>query len=261
MVNTRSKHEDSTSEDSTVGEDAEFSLEIIYNEIKTLKSEMLTKIEQSREDIIIQLQNENNILKEEIGKLKIEMCSKDKIITKLSNKIENLENNVKKSDRMIDLERKLADSQQYQRRNNIEINGIPSDISQDKLEDTVLNIASAINVEISEYDIEACHRLKNNNTIVRFTNRKICEDLFRGSKKLKEARTFRKAGLKDKVYINNNLCPYYKFLWIKAKLLKQKNFISRYYTWNGIVHIKIKDDSSPMRITHIIDLIRLFPDN
>ena len=116
------------------------------------------------------------------------MCSKNEIKNNLSTKVKNLEVSALDTDRIVDLERKLADSQLYQRRNNIEISGIPESITQDKLEKTVVNIANAINVDISEYDIEACHRLKNNNptgtakTIVRFTNRKICEDLFHGCK-------------------------------------------------------------------------------
>ena len=71
--------------------------------------------------------------------------------------------------------------QQYSRRESLVISGIPENIGQDKLENTVLDILRTVGVRnVSSYEITAVHRLPKNSrnkypskTIVRFTNRKI----------------------------------------------------------------------------------------
>ncbi len=49
--------------------------------------------------------------------------------------------------------------QQYGRRNNIEINGIPNDVKDSSLEGKVVDILTKVGVDVSSDDIEACHRL------------------------------------------------------------------------------------------------------
>ena len=53
----------------------------------------------------------------------------------------------------------VESNNQYVRRNNIEISGVPNDILDDELEDNVVDILSKIDVKIKRRDIEACHRL------------------------------------------------------------------------------------------------------
>ena len=61
-------------------------------------------------------------------------------------------------ERIIELERTVNNVDQYIRRENFEVSGIPDDISQDNLEDEVINIINTItNDTIASRDIEACH--------------------------------------------------------------------------------------------------------
>ena len=69
--------------------------------------------------------------------------------------------------------------EQYGRRNNIIISGIPDSVKTEDLEESVTEILSDIHVKVTTNDIEACHRVgKSDNkigstkTIVRFVNRK-----------------------------------------------------------------------------------------
>ena len=88
------------------------------------------------------------------------------------------------------------------------------------LEEKVIEIVKIINVSIEKRDIEACHRLKSRNptaikrTIVRFINRKNCDNLHRNKKKLKDntevKNKLKKIGIHNNVFVNNNLCPYNK---------------------------------------------------
>ena len=127
-------------------------------------------------------------------------------------------NLVRKSNVLISVEKDVVDLQQYIRRNNIEVVGIPSNIVDKDLERTVIDIADSIDVKISKNDIEACHRLKDRRnptgpkrTIVRFINRKKCDALHRNKKKLKDDPVKDKIrlilGSRNKVFINANLCP------------------------------------------------------
>ena len=59
--------------------------------------------------------------------------------------------------------------------NNIEIQGIPSNIDDDSLEDKVIEMLAEAHIVATKSDIDDCHRLgKNGSTIVRFVNRKFC---------------------------------------------------------------------------------------
>ena len=49
--------------------------------------------------------------------------------------------------------------EQYMRRNNVEIQGIPSIVHGNLLEDKVIAIFSKLNITASKSDIEGCHRL------------------------------------------------------------------------------------------------------
>ena len=89
------------------------------------------------------------------------------------------ENNKLLQNKIYDVEVKSASNDQYSRRNNLEIAGIPENINHEKLESTVCNLLDKLNIRVGWNDIEACHRLKNHpksidpaKTIVRFVNRK-----------------------------------------------------------------------------------------
>ena len=67
----------------------------------------------------------------------------------------------------------------YNQRNNLETRGIPSNVSDNALEDKVIDIFHSLNINVSKNDIENCHRLGKadlKNTIVQFVNCKFCHE-------------------------------------------------------------------------------------
>jgi len=88
-------------------------------------------------------------------------------VKKLQKKVVLLENE------LCSLKENLECNDQYNRRNNIEISGIPTE------EEKIIEIRRKTDVEISANDIEACHRLPskkgNKKVIVKFVNRKKTE--------------------------------------------------------------------------------------
>ena len=72
---------------------------------------------------------------------------------RLRMKVNNLENKV------MSLEINGNHLEQYGIRNNLDITGIPDDVSEENLEEKVIQVLSEIKVNVSSSDIEACHRI------------------------------------------------------------------------------------------------------
>ena len=109
--------------------------------------------------------------------------------------------------RIINLEKQQSKSEQYNRRNNVEISGISNEVSDQNLEQTVIGICKDSGIEVNPLDIEGCHRLPlgrnaTNTTkqvIVKFVNRKHSEAMLQRKKDINQ---------KSKVFVSHSLCPY-----------------------------------------------------
>ena len=53
----------------------------------------------------------------------------------------------------------LNKQDQYSRHNNLDIQGIPDSVSDNQLEEKVIEIFNQINVKIDKFDIEDCHHM------------------------------------------------------------------------------------------------------
>ena len=109
--------------------------EYITNLEKNLLSRFdeLTKELLNVKDVIIKnLQAENERLREKF-------CS-------LEGKVTSLEINQNKPE-------------QYGRRNNIEVSGIPDSVKNNCLEKKYISVFTSVGINVKSYDIEACHRI------------------------------------------------------------------------------------------------------
>lgn len=140
---------------------------------------------------------------------------------------------------------------------------------QHELEKKVIDIAKELDVKITEDEIEACHRINKGknakpntprNVIIRFVNRKKCENLL-SKKKCVSSIDTKKLGLGgNRIYINNNLCPYYRFIWGQIKNLHSHGIINRFWTFNGVVNYSLTENSAGTKVLHMNDLKSKFPD-
>jgi len=110
-------------------------LEHLSNQITSLRSDITDEISKQKEEIIDRLLKENQDLRSEIKSLKDELS--------------------KKGDKLY--ERDVIDLQQYVRRNNIELCGVPDNVADNVLEKKVIEIAKLIGIKVVSNDIEACH--------------------------------------------------------------------------------------------------------
>ena len=133
------------------------------------------------------------------------------------------------------LEKKLNDQEcyissidQYSRRNNTEIQGIPKTVKDEELESKVIDIFSALNISITSKDVADYHRLGKDgkNTIVRFVNRKHCYQALNRKMDLRIIDNSSRAFQPDvKLYLSENLTPYNQYLGWKCREFKRTSLI------------------------------------
>lgn len=200
------------------------------------------------------LKNLVDELRSEVEALKTSL--KDQAPCQLRPEIEKLKSSMKKN------EKDLSQFMQYNRRENIEIVGIPQSVSDQDLEGVVVNILQRIGVtHLSYYDIAGCHRLKNrktssSNVIVRFVCRKMVGECFDNAKNIRKA-----IPEFPNLRIEENLCPRYTTLYEKCEELRKQNKIKLLWTYNGQIYFT-KTNNKKERgkmILHESDLEYHFP--
>ena len=86
---------------------------------------------------------------------------------------------------LLGTEKQCWENVQYSRRECLVVR-IPNSVKDDALEDKVLNVFQEIGAEIGQCGIPACHRVKNSRTKLKFSNRKVCLQILRLKKQLKD---------------------------------------------------------------------------
>ena len=102
------------------------------------------------------------------------------------------------------LQVKLNQSDQYSRRDTVEISGVPKDSID--LENKTIKLFEKIDVTVVPSDIVACHPLKREGTvIVKFVNPKNAESVIKNRKKLRKSDTTSVWGTNCVNFINPSL--------------------------------------------------------
>ena len=204
-----------------------------------------------KETVIKNLLEENKRLKERVHQLEI-------------GQDDNLEY-------IIEVEKQSQNLEQYTRRNNLEINGIPNTIADENLESKCIEILGSVDIHVEKSDIEACHRLPTNNknkkkpkaVIIKFTNRKhveeACSKNHRG--KLKNCDKVALGFTENTdLYFNENLSPYFQHLSWMCRVLKRKKLISGTWFRDSKLFYKISDNTKPIKVVHPSELTDDFPE-
>lgn len=184
-----------------------------------------TEINTKYDEILMKLQLFEDF-KNQLSKMEITIYEKNEEIEKLSYRINNLE--------------------QYSRSNNIEIREV-AETEDENINNIILKIAKKVKIQINESDIEIAHRMKKFQgktpaIICKFKDRKMKESFLRRSKI-----TVTNAEItgieRGKVFISDNLSPYFKhLLWLTKSKAKSQNF--KYVWWRGKILVR-KDDGTP----------------
>lgn len=150
------------------------------------------------------------------------------------------------------LQERAIESEQYSRRNTLEIQGIPDRPNENVL-DTVRMVGKALDVNISNEMVEdACHRLpkqpsqKSSTLIVKFVRRFDKERLME-RRRVKRNLSTRHLGLggDDTIYINESLVPEKRRLLAQARLKRKEKNYEFLWVRNGVIKIR-KSQGSPI---------------
>ena len=167
------------------------------------------------------------------------------------------------------LEKSSQTNIQHSREWNVEIDGIPEEVGDDAddLEEAVLKLCKALNVDIEHFEIDTVHRLPSRNSpkpvIVRFMTRKTVRALHYNKNKLKYLNDLDIdiAGLDDdsRIYIRPSLSPYFNNLSFNCRVLKRNRLIRREkVSGKGKLSVELMDGNI-LKVMHSSDLTKNFP--
>ena len=218
-----------------------------YNKQQLIK--IFLEVQQQSNETINKLTNEIKLLKENYNKLESDISVSKNVSSLLTEQMNNVE-------------RQCWANAHYSRRECLEVVGIPSSVNVKDLEGKVCTIFNRIGVAVKTEDIEACQRLYNDKkTIVKFSKRKVCQQVLRVKKELKNIDPSELDFPEGTaIFINESLCSYYKMLWNKCKKLWEKKLIYTYFTSNGNIRYRIMENGNVNTVTHITDFKKNFPD-
>ena len=223
-------------------------------EIETLRAEVI-EIKESQAFIC----NQYDSLKAEYDKLiEVNTLQKEEISNLKSQAAALKTQEIKDSIKVDELE-------QYGRRQNLEIVGVPEK-EDENTNAIVLEVAKMLDVDIMSSHISTSHRLpkkkassRNNSgsspIIVRFTSRDIRNQLYANRKKARfvDLKNFSVSDTKN-IFVNENLTPTRKQLFWKTKQEVKNNSWKYIWTHNGNVFVKKDDNASITAIKNELDL-------
>ena len=177
----------------------------------------------------------------------------------LEERISKLESTIKFSDRLVQIERRIANQEQYSRRECVELVGLSKAVDQSDLEQRVMDVFHHAGVNVKKRDFHAIHTVgKKGVVIAKLVNRRDAIAILRAKKSLRELDSDGKKKLKcNKLYINESLCPAFRRLLGVCNSLRKKGKAQSAYTINGKIKLKI-NDSETIVIGHLDDLSARF---
>ena len=195
--------------------------------------------------------------------VKSEISNLDKkhttIVNSLEEKLGDLAGTTDRQDQSLyRVESALDETQQYLRRDCLEINGVPIS-SYENPNQLVKEVGLLAGVEIDDRHIAAAHKLpdsKNvkNRLIVKFIQRDKREELYKHRKNLVGKNISHLPSVEDgngKIFINESLTSYRKRLFGRIREYKRNNNLKYLWTSNGKIMLKVNDTSPTQAfVTH-----------
>ena len=162
---------------------------------------------------------------------------------------------------IIRTEKEVVVTNQYNRRENLIIDGIPDNIPQKNLETVCLDIIRELGFvgSLGSYEIVGCHRLKKKASdattpvIIRFFNRKITEFCIKNRRKLRFTSSTWNLSFRE------DLCDANLAILEECEQLKNDGILAKVYTHNGFVKIAKTLRDRPVRVNHINELSNFLP--
>ena len=144
-------------------------------------------------------------------------------------------------ERITQLERNNLNNAQYNRRETLEINPVPSDIADDVLEQSVCQALSLTGTSVEPDDLQACHRMrKKDRVIIKFKCRKQKHRVLLNRKTLQnKSLDLTQLKFSGKLFVNESMCHENHQLACKCCQLKSVHIVHLAWFYNSTLHIKL----------------------
>ena len=112
------------------------------------------------------------------------------------------------TERVVQLERNVVTNAQYYWRELVEVNAVPSSISDEELEVNICKALSLTGYEVKPDDLQACHHLKKKEPVaVKLKCRKLKRSVLVNRKNLRnKSEALRQLRFSGKLFISESLC-------------------------------------------------------
>ena len=128
--------------------------------------------------------------------------------------------------------------EQYSRRNNLRLSGIPETPTNSNTDKVILDLCKDLGISLSESDIDRSHRVgrpngpKPRQIIVKFTSYRARQKLFKERTQLKKSHR--------NVYVNEDLTKKRNKLFYDARQLLRRSLVDGAWSSDGVIMVKDK---------------------
>ncbi|XP_064486003.1 uncharacterized protein LOC135398533 [Ornithodoros turicata] len=208
-------------------------------------------------ETLVQMESSLQVMSDKYDQVLSELSHQKQEIGALQKRVDKIEHSAVQLSALESVKRDLNDLEQYGRRNNLEIHGIPY-APNESLLDKLSEVAAVLNVPQPDTNsIEAIHRLpftpgKIPAVIVRFTNRSICERWLANRSKLRTHKIHN-----QNIYVNENLTASNRKLFYDARM-RAKDLHYK-FVWHkyGAIYVRKDESAKPIRVSSTVDLNNL----
>ena len=228
--------------------------------IRKNAKDMKSDIKMGRE-CILKLGEDIDILDTDIREIQLKSCDNQIQVESLKDTTrDNFETLRHVQEELVRLEKSITTTNQYGRRENLIIDGIPGHVLQEDLENVCLDIIHSIGfLPVGNYEVVGCHRLKKTKkdrtapTIIRFINRKVPEYCKLNKWRLKNLNYY-----DWNISFREDLCEANEAILARCEELKVQGHLRKVFTRNGFVKVAV-DQEKTVKLSHMSDLSALFP--
>ena len=159
-------------------------------------------------------------------------------------------------ERITQLERNNLNNPQYNRRETLKINPVPSDIADDILKQSVCQALTLSGISVEPDNLQACHRMrKKDQVIIKFKCRKQEHCVLLNCKTLQnKSLDLTQLKFSEKLFVNESMCHENHQLAYKCSQLKSAHKIHSTWFYNSTLHIKLVENGPIHKIFHPTDI-------
>ncbi|XP_060578456.1 uncharacterized protein LOC132735517 [Ruditapes philippinarum] len=223
---------------------------ITKSDISLIRQVVIDTVNEMKEQFLSSLVKRLEILEgsvhdqaSETDQLKKDLKNKQNELDEIKDKMQCIRDRVRRETETND--RVLNDLEQYSRRNNIRIYGVPGDSEKQSSQETTTKVVSLLNeklsMSITEENIDIAHRLgqykgKDRPVIVKFVRRQVKNEVFEKIKRLKTTN----------IFINHDLT------WLNQQVLsslrlKDTNAVKKCWCTDGKIFATFMDDQNGIK--------------